>query len=81
MNDIPKPVEKSATMLCGIPFSRRMEQTLLRPATRVNGRALGKTQWVGVYYLFYQIFLNSSIVMEKYANNYNFFMKNSCFFA
>ena len=34
---IPKPVEKSATMLCGSPFSRR-----------VNGRAFGKTQLVGV---------------------------------
>ena len=34
---IPKPVEKSATMLCGSPFSRR-----------VNGRAFGKFQLVMV---------------------------------
>jgi len=34
---IPKPVEKSTTMFCGSPFSRR-----------VNGRAFGKFQWIGV---------------------------------
>ena len=33
---IPKPVEKSTTMLCGSPFSHR-----------VNGRAFGKFQLVG----------------------------------
>ena len=37
MDGIPKPVEKSATMLCGSPFSRR-----------VNGRAFGKFKLVGV---------------------------------